>query len=164
MVWTGLMWFRIGTRGRLLWTRCWTFGFHKMLGRSWVAAQFKKGSAPWVSKHETPKSCIQCLVYICLHWIRYSVIFMFVATNTEIPGSIPGVARFLWAAVGLERGPLSLVNNFRSYLEEIVAVPGLENRSYDRRDSLRWPRDTLYPLKLALASLTGGDRLIRIVR
>jgi hypothetical protein len=39
--------------------------------------------------------------------------------------------------VGLERGPLSLVNNLSSYLEEIVAAPGLENRSYDRRDSLR---------------------------
>jgi hypothetical protein len=49
-------------------------------------------------------------------------------------------------------------------LEEIVAAPGLENRSYGRRDSLRCPRDTLYPLKLALASLTGGDRLIGIVR
>jgi hypothetical protein len=52
------------------------------------------------------------------------------------------------------------VNNLRSYLEEIVAAPGLENRSYDRRDSLRWPRDTLYPVKFAPASLTGGDRPI----
>jgi hypothetical protein len=66
--------------------------------------------------------------------------------------------------MGLERGPLSLVNNLRSYLEEIVAAPGLENRSYDWRDSFRWPRDTFYPLKLALASLTGGDRSIGIVR
>jgi hypothetical protein len=66
--------------------------------------------------------------------------------------------------VGLERGPLGLVNNLRSYLEEIVAAPGLENRSYDRRDSLRGPRVTLYPLKLAPASLSGGDRSIGIVR
>jgi hypothetical protein len=44
--------------------------------------------------------------------------------------------------VGLERGPLSPVNSLSSYLEEIVAAPGLENRSYDRRDSLRWPLDT----------------------
>jgi hypothetical protein len=66
--------------------------------------------------------------------------------------------------VGLERGPLSLVNNLRSYLEEIVAAPGLENQSYDWRESLRWPRDTLYPLKLALTSLTGRDRSIGIVR
>jgi hypothetical protein len=66
--------------------------------------------------------------------------------------------------VGLERGPVSLVNNLRSYLEEIVAAAGLEDRSYGRRDSLRWPRDTPYPLKLALASLNGGDRSIGIVR
>jgi hypothetical protein len=84
--------------------------------------------------------------------------------NTGVPGSIPGVATFFWAAVGLERGPFSLVNNLRSYLEEIVAAPGLETRSYGRRDSLRWPSVTLYPLKLALASLTGGDRSIGIVR
>jgi hypothetical protein len=66
--------------------------------------------------------------------------------------------------VGLERGPLSLVNNSRSYLEQIVAAPGLENRSYGRRESLHWPRDTLYSLKLVLPSLTGGDRSIGIVR
>jgi hypothetical protein len=88
----------------------------------------------------------------------------FLATNTGVTGLNPGVARFFWVAVGLERGPLSLVNNLRSYLEETVAAPGLENRSYDMRDSLRWPRYTRYPLRLALASLTGGDRSIGIVR
>jgi hypothetical protein len=56
---------------------------------------------------------------------------------TGVPGSIIGVARFFWAAVGLEQGPLSLVNNLRSYLEETVAAPGIENLSYHRRDSLR---------------------------
>jgi hypothetical protein len=39
MVWSGLIRLRIGTSGGLLWTRWWTFGFHKMLGSSWVAAQ-----------------------------------------------------------------------------------------------------------------------------
>jgi hypothetical protein len=39
MVWTGFIWLRIGTIGGLLWTRWWTFGFHKMLGSSWVAAK-----------------------------------------------------------------------------------------------------------------------------
>jgi hypothetical protein len=33
-----------------------------------------------------------------------------------------------------------------------------------RGDSLRWPRDTLYPLKLALTSPTRGDRSVGIVR
>jgi hypothetical protein len=39
LVWTGLIWFRIGTSGGLLYTRQWTFGFHKMLGSSWAATQ-----------------------------------------------------------------------------------------------------------------------------
>jgi hypothetical protein len=39
MVWIGLMWLKIGTSGGFLWTRQWTFGFHKMLVCSWVAAQ-----------------------------------------------------------------------------------------------------------------------------
>jgi hypothetical protein len=32
-VWSGLIWLRIGTSGGLLWTRWWTFGFHK---RRWM--------------------------------------------------------------------------------------------------------------------------------
>jgi hypothetical protein len=40
MVWIGLIWLRIGRIGGLLWTRKWTFGFYKMLGSSWVAAQY----------------------------------------------------------------------------------------------------------------------------
>jgi hypothetical protein len=39
MVWIGLIWLRIGTSGGLLWTRWWTFGFHKLVGSFWVAAQ-----------------------------------------------------------------------------------------------------------------------------
>jgi hypothetical protein len=39
MVGIGLIWLRIGTSGGLLWRREWTFGFHKTLGSSRVAAQ-----------------------------------------------------------------------------------------------------------------------------
>jgi hypothetical protein len=49
----------------------------------------------------------------------------------------------------------SLVDIFQS---------GLENQDYGRGDPLRWPRDTLYQLKLALTSLTGCGRLVGIVR
>jgi hypothetical protein len=31
MVWTGLIWLTVGTSGGLLWTRWWTFGFHKIV-------------------------------------------------------------------------------------------------------------------------------------
>jgi hypothetical protein len=41
---------------------------------------------------------------------------------------------------------------------------GLENREYCRRDHLCWPRNTLYPQKLALTSYTSGGRSVSIVR
>jgi hypothetical protein len=41
---------------------------------------------------------------------------------------------------------------------------GLENRKYGRRDPSRWPRDSLYPQKLALTSPTSGSRSSGIVR
>jgi hypothetical protein len=40
MVWIGLIWLMILTSGKLLWTRYWTAGFHKMLGNSSVAAHW----------------------------------------------------------------------------------------------------------------------------
>jgi hypothetical protein len=36
--------------------------------------------------------------------------------------------------------------------------------SAQRGDPLRWPRDTLYPQKLALTSPTSGGRSVGIVR
>jgi hypothetical protein len=33
----------------------------------------------------------------------------FLATDPEVPGSIPGNTKFFWEVVSLERGPLSLV-------------------------------------------------------
>jgi hypothetical protein len=39
VMWTGLIWFRIGSSWGLLWTWLWTFGFSNMLGSSWVFAQ-----------------------------------------------------------------------------------------------------------------------------
>jgi hypothetical protein len=41
---------------------------------------------------------------------------------------------------------------------------GLEIREYGRRDPSRWPRDTLYPQKLALTSPTSRGRSVGIVR
>jgi hypothetical protein len=52
--------------------------------------------------------------------------------------------------VGLERGPLSLVRTTEELLGRNSRGSGQENREYDRRDPLRWPRNTLYPHKLVL--------------
>jgi hypothetical protein len=66
--------------------------------------------------------------------------------------------------VGLERGPLSLVSTTEELLGRNSFGSGLENREYGRGDPLRWPRDTLYPQKLALNSSTCGGRSVCIVR
>jgi hypothetical protein len=67
--------------------------------------------------------------------------------------------------VGLERGPLSLVRIIEELLEWKSSGSGLENPINDRGgDPLRWPRDRLYPQKLALTSPTSGGRSVGIVR
>jgi hypothetical protein len=58
--------------------------------------------------------------------------------------------------VGLQWGLLGLV----STTEELLG----RNSSGSGGDPLRWPRDTLYPQKLALTSPTGGGRSFGIVR
>jgi hypothetical protein len=68
-----------------------------------------------------------------------------------------------WEVVGLERSPVSLMSTFEELLERKSSDSGLENREYGRRDPSRWPRGTLYPLKLALSSPTSGGRSVDIV-
>jgi hypothetical protein len=67
-------------------------------------------------------------------------------------------------AVGLERGPLSLVCTTEELVERKNSGSGLEKREYGRRNPLRRTRDTLYPQKLALTSPTSGGRSVGIVR
>jgi hypothetical protein len=66
--------------------------------------------------------------------------------------------------VGLEWGPLSLVSIIEEILEWKSRGSGQENRINGRGDPLHWPRDTLYPQKLALTSPTSGDSSAGIVR
>jgi hypothetical protein len=40
---------------------------------------------------------------------------------------------------------------------------GLKSREYGHWEPSRWPRDTLYPQKLALTSSTSGGRSVGIV-
>jgi hypothetical protein len=49
-------------------------------------------------------------------------------------------------------------------LNEKVAAPVLKAEINGRGDPLRLPRNTLYPQKLALTSLTSGGRSVGIVR
>jgi hypothetical protein len=66
--------------------------------------------------------------------------------------------------VGLERGSLSLVSTIAELPGRNSSDSGLENREYGRGDPLSWPRDTLYPQKLAPTSQTWGCRSVGIVR
>jgi hypothetical protein len=66
--------------------------------------------------------------------------------------------------VGLERGPLSLVNTTEELLGRKSSGSCLENREYGRRNPSPWPRGTLYPHKLAITSPTSGGRSVGIVR
>jgi hypothetical protein len=69
-----------------------------------------------------------------------------------------------WEVVGLERGPLSIVNTTLELLGRISSGSGLESREYGLRDLSRWPRGTLYPQKLALTSPTSSGLPVGIVR
>jgi hypothetical protein len=60
--------------------------------------------------------------------------------------------------MGLERGPLSLVNAIEELLKRKSSGSGLEIREYGRGDPLHWPCNTLNPQKLAQTSLTSGGR------
>jgi hypothetical protein len=66
--------------------------------------------------------------------------------------------------VGLEQSPLSVVSTVEELLGRNSSGSGLENRESGRGDPLWWPRDTLYPQKLALTSPTRGGRSVCIVR
>jgi hypothetical protein len=72
--------------------------------------------------------------------------------------------QIFWEIVGLERGPLSLVTPTEELLGRNSSGSGLEIREYGSGDLLHWPRNTLYPQKLALTSPTSGDRTVDIVR
>jgi hypothetical protein len=61
-----------------------------------------------------------------------------------------------WEVVGLERGPLSLVNTIEELLGRKNSGSSLENREYGCRHLPCWPRDTLYPQKLVLTSPTSA--------
>jgi hypothetical protein len=74
-----------------------------------------------------------------------------------------------WVAVWLHTFSIAeaIVESVKGTSRNSLNVPssfGLENREYGRRDPLHWPRDTLYPLKLALTSATSCGLSDGIVR
>jgi hypothetical protein len=72
--------------------------------------------------------------------------------------------QIFWEAEGLERGRLSLMRTTEELLERKVAAPVKKTEVNDLGNLLPWPRDTLYPRKLAVTSPTSGGRSVGIVR
>jgi hypothetical protein len=71
--------------------------------------------------------------------------------------------QIFWEVLSLEWGPFALVNTIEELLERKISGSSLENGEYGRSDSLRWPRDTLCPQRLALTSTTSGGRSVGII-
>jgi hypothetical protein len=73
-VWTGWMWLRIGTSGRLLWTQWWTFGIHKRQGiffTSWVTIIFSRGTLLHGVSHVMSENTSLLLKCIYKQLIKY---------------------------------------------------------------------------------------------
>jgi hypothetical protein len=88
----------------------------------------------------------------------------FLAIDPEIPGSIPYPTRCS-ENYGVLNGVHSASwEQLRSYLNEKVAAPVYKTEINGGGNSLRWPRNTLYPQKLALTSRTSGGLSFGIVR
>jgi hypothetical protein len=85
----------------------------------------------------------------------------YLATNPEVPGSIPD--QIFWEVVSLELASLSHVSTIEELLGRNSNGSGLENREYGRGDTLRWPRDTLYSQKFVPSSPTNSGRSLDIV-
>jgi hypothetical protein len=81
---------------------------------------------------------MSCFRYLTVFYVTMtaSVVLWseFLATDPEVPSSIPGTTK---KVVGLERGPLSLVSATEGPLGSNSSGFGLESREYCRRDSLR---------------------------
>jgi hypothetical protein len=113
-------------------------------------------------------------VYIHTHYVSYlfcTVIFFPPLWSTghsswlQIHRSLFDSRRYqIFWVVGLERDLPNLVSTIEQLLERKSSGFGLENRRYGRRDSSHWPRDSVYPQKLALTSLASGGRSVGIVR
>jgi hypothetical protein len=99
------------------------------LGRG-TFTMLRQPALQWSSNHASPSD------FYNLRWFLYTL----TASVVRVPGyrsrgtgSIPGATTF-WEVVDLERGPLSLWVQLRSYLKENVAAPATRIRSRNSSD------------------------------
>jgi hypothetical protein len=85
-------------------------------------------------------------------WPNWEDILAFVWRDPKVPGSIfrtSGFSEKQWVWNGVHS---SSWGQLRSYSKEKVAAPVKKTKINDRGNPLRWPRNILYPQKLALLS------------
>jgi hypothetical protein len=82
----------------------------------------------------------------------------------QMPGFDSRRYQIFWEAVGLERGPLSLVSAIEELLGRQSSGSSLESQEFGRSHPPRWPLGILFPQKVALSSATSGGRSVGIVR
>jgi hypothetical protein len=112
-----------------------------------------------------PRKCDYILVNYWDHFDRLCGLVVRVpGYRSRGPGYDSRHCQIFWEVVGLERSLLSLVSTIEELLGRKFSGSGLENREYDRRDPLCWPRNTFLTQKLTLTSATSGDRSVGIVR
>jgi hypothetical protein len=114
---------------------------------------------------------------VCFQWGKNWILKFYLERNGRLcglvvivpgyrsrdPGSIPGDTRFCekyWVWNGVHSASWVQLS---SYLEEKVAT-SVKKIEITAVDPPRWLRDTLYPQKLALTSLTSSGRSVGIVR
>jgi hypothetical protein len=97
-----LIWLRIGTSGGLLWTRWWTFRFHKMPRNSWVAERLAASQEGLSYDLENLQQFIKPLYTIrpCYSWDRFLLLTAEVwvqsqMTSCEICDRWSGIGAFL---------------------------------------------------------------------
>jgi hypothetical protein len=137
-------------------------------GTNWIYIWYVEESRPslWFSGQS---SWLRNGNILCFLWGTNWIYICYIDSSQSSWLEIQGFGFDSWRyqifreVVGLERGPLSLVSKTEELLERKSRGSGLESREYYRRDPLCWPRNTVYPLELALTSPTIGGPSIGVV-
>jgi hypothetical protein len=118
-------------------------------------------------------SILLCIFLSSLFFCLFSKTRTKKRTLKENVKFIPHISQHVWQPLFLKECQnifwLIYINIYEvSTTEELLgrksSGSSLENREYGRGDPPRWPRDTLYPQKLALTSAISGGRSVCIFR
>jgi hypothetical protein len=83
MVWTGLIWLRVGTSEGPLWTQSRTFGLHKLLGSSWVTVQLA-ASQEGLSSRKLDKFAVP--VTVTIPYLKYLLRMRYIIEHLRCEG------------------------------------------------------------------------------